>query len=673
MVSAMTVPKPLRFTASGPDRSEAPAELAGALTDAGIDIVGMREERRDDTLTLSFLLALGDDPVLAERLRTAVFPRAVSLGLTAELRRPAAGREPRRPSPDRLVLTVAAVTVPSRPVAAVIETVQRHHAAVVGIRGLTDRGFRAGEFLVAPGAASDPVALRDALLREVEALGLDAGLAPEAAHRRGKRLVVFDMDGTLVEGEVIDRLAREAGVEPAVAAVTSEAMEGRLDFRESLLRRVALLAGLPETVLDRMAGDPPVTPGAEETLAALRARGCRLAVVSGGFTPFTEVLKRRLHLDHAYANTLEVAEGKLTGRVLGEVLDGAGKARCLEEMARAEGVPLDQVAAVGDGANDVPMLQAAGLGVAFRAKDVAGDRPTPSFNGTISHRCPIFLGWAKGSASPLGIGNRSRSTDMELGLEGKVALVAGASAGIGYGAAAMLAREGARVVLASRDLGRIEAAAERIRAAGGEATGLALDVTDPDAGERFVASAGDAFGPPEILVTNAGGPAGGGFDTLTAADFEAATRLSFLSAVNLTRAALPAMKNAGWGRIVHISSATIIEPNDDLFLSSAVRPAVAGFSKALAREVAPLGITVNLVCPGYIATERLKDLAARRAREAGTTEAEAMEAMSATVPAGRIGRVEELASAICFLCGEPASYVTGVALRVDGGKVAFLL
>jgi 3-oxoacyl-[acyl-carrier protein] reductase len=260
---------------------------------------------------------------------------------------------------------------------------------------------------------------------------------------------------------------------------------------------------------------------------------------------------------------------------------------------------------------------------------------------------------------------------MDLQIRGKVALVAGASAGIGYAAAEGLAREGARVVVASRDADRIQQAAERIRkATGGEAHPVVLDVTEPDAGEKLVAAAEETYGPAAILIGNAGGPKGGYFDTLTPEDFDHAVRLTFLSAVNLTRAVLPAMRRAAWGRIVHISSATILEPNPDLFLSSAVRPAVAGFAKSLAKEVAPQGITVNLIAPGYIATERLAD---RRAAHRGITPEGAMKSMEATVPMGRIGTPRELSDAVCFLCSERASYITGITLRVDGGKVAFLL
>lgn len=263
---------------------------------------------------------------------------------------------------------------------------------------------------------------------------------------------------------------------------------------------------------------------------------------------------------------------------------------------------------------------------------------------------------------------------MELGLKDKVALVAGASAGLGYAAAHALAREGARVVLASRDETRVTAAARKIQEeTGSPAHGIALDVRERDAGERFVEAARDRFGAPTILITNAGGPPPGPFAGLTLRDFEEALELTFLSAVRLSHAALPAMKAASWGRIVHITSSTIFEPAVGLFLSSAIRPAVAGFSKTLAREVARHGITVNVVSPGVIATDRLQELAEYRAGESGKTVAQEFEAMAAMAPVGRLGRPEELGWAVAFLCSARADYITGVALRVDGGKVASLL
>jgi 3-oxoacyl-[acyl-carrier protein] reductase len=263
---------------------------------------------------------------------------------------------------------------------------------------------------------------------------------------------------------------------------------------------------------------------------------------------------------------------------------------------------------------------------------------------------------------------------MDLGIRNKVALVAGASTGLGYAVARALAQEGARVVVASRDRERIEnAAAALTRETGSPAHGVVLDVRDPDGGARFVAAAKKAFGPPEILITNAGGPHPSPFARLGMNDFEEALSLTFLSAVRLTEAVLPEMKARKWGRIVHITSSTVHEPSVGLFLSSSVRPAVAGFSKALSREVGRDGITVNVVSPGVIATDRLKELAEWRAKEnGGTVEAE-YAAMGESVPIGRIGKPEELGAAVAFLCSVPAAYVNGIAFRVDGGKVLSLL
>jgi 3-oxoacyl-[acyl-carrier protein] reductase len=263
---------------------------------------------------------------------------------------------------------------------------------------------------------------------------------------------------------------------------------------------------------------------------------------------------------------------------------------------------------------------------------------------------------------------------MDLGIKGKVALVAGASSGLGYAAAEALAAEGAKVVLASRDTARITEAAQRVtKVTGSPAHGVTLDVTDPAAGELFLAAARAKFGEPSILITNAGGPKPGPFFGLEMQDFDETVRLNFLSAVGLTRAVLPGMKKAGWGRIVHVTSTTIHEPSVGLFLSSSVRPAVAGFSKALSREVAPHGITVNVIAPGLVATDRLQELAEYRIKESGRTVEAELAAMGEQIPVGRLGRPDEFGSLVAFLCSDRAAYITGVALRLDGGRTGFLL
>jgi phosphoserine phosphatase len=189
-------------------------------------------------------------------------------------------------------------------------------------------------------------------------------------YRRSRRLVCFDMDSTLIQAEVIDELAVAAGVGAQVKAITEAAMRGELDFAESFRRRVALLKGLDAAVLGRIADELPLTEGAERLCAVLKRLGYRLAILSGGFTFFGRHLQRRLGIDHVHANELEILDGRLTGRHLGPIIDAAAKARLLQEIAAAEGISQRQVIAVGDGANDLQMLSAAGLGIAFHAKPV---------------------------------------------------------------------------------------------------------------------------------------------------------------------------------------------------------------------------------------------------------------------------------------------------------------
>ncbi len=221
--------------------------------------------------------------------------------------------------------------------------------------------------------AADPGSEADARLRAglaELAAGLEVDIAVERAGlaRRSKRLIVFDVDSTLVQGEVIELLAAHAGVEDKVRAVTEAAMRGEIDFTESLNQRVATLAGLPASVIDEVAENLELTPGARTTIRTLRRLGFRCGVVSGGFRQVIDGLAHELELDFVRANTLEIVDGKLTGRVVGEVVDRAAKARALREFAAEAGVPIEQTVAVGDGANDIDMLGAAGLGIAFNAK-----------------------------------------------------------------------------------------------------------------------------------------------------------------------------------------------------------------------------------------------------------------------------------------------------------------
>lgn len=220
----------------------------------------------------------------------------------------------------------------------------------------------------ARGVPDDPLALRTDLMDLAHGSEVDIGIQADNVYRRNRRLVVFDMDSTLIQTEVIDELAAEAGVGEEVAAITEAAMRGELDFEASLRKRVLLLQGLDETVCEKVAARLPVTPGAERLVSTIKRLGFKVAVVSGGFLYFARRLQERLGIDEVYANDLEIAEGRLTGQLAGPVVDAERKAAIVQELAERYGIRLEQVVAVGDGANDVPMLAKAGLGIAFRAK-----------------------------------------------------------------------------------------------------------------------------------------------------------------------------------------------------------------------------------------------------------------------------------------------------------------
>jgi 3-oxoacyl-[acyl-carrier protein] reductase len=259
---------------------------------------------------------------------------------------------------------------------------------------------------------------------------------------------------------------------------------------------------------------------------------------------------------------------------------------------------------------------------------------------------------------------------MELGLTDKVALVAAASKGMGKACALGFAAEGAKVVMFARTARELQAAAEEVRAkTGGQVAAIAADVSRADDVTRVVRRAVETFGAVDILVANAGGPPPGPFEALTDEQWKAAFEQVHLSTVRLIREVLPSMRARKWGRILTIQSSSVKQPVDGLILSNGIRPGVAGLFKTLAQEVARDNVTVNLVLPGRIMTDRLLEHQRERAR-AGSRTLEEQLALSATdIPAGRVGTPEEFASMVVFLASERASYVTGVAVQVDGGLI----
>ena len=218
------------------------------------------------------------------------------------------------------------------------------------------------------GEAQDPRAFRNSLLELASQHNIDIAYQEDNIYRRSRQLVVFDMDSTLIDAEVIDELAKEAGVGDQVAAITEAAMQGKLDFKQSFRQRLELLEGLSVDVLQKVAQRLQLNEGAEHLIKTLKQLGYKTAIVSGGFTYFAEHLQSILGVDYIYANELDTENGLVTGKVVGDVIDGQRKADLLRELAQREGLALEQVIAVGDGANDLPMLNIAGLGIAYRAK-----------------------------------------------------------------------------------------------------------------------------------------------------------------------------------------------------------------------------------------------------------------------------------------------------------------
>lgn len=277
---------------------------------------------------------------------------------------------------ERHIVTLLARQVTAEQIAALTTIVAEHGLNIDGITRLSgrvpldtiDSKSKACVEFSARGTPKDLTRLRADFMELSSRLEVDIAVQEDNMYRRTRRLVCFDMDSTLIEAEVIDELAKAAGVGDKVAAITEAAMRGEMDFKESFARRMALLQGLDSVVLDEIAHRLTLTEGAENLMKTLRKLGYKTAILSGGFSYFGRHVQSRLGIDYVFANELEIVEGKITGQVVGQVIDGQRKAELLRELAAKEGISLEQVIAVGDGANDLPMLSIAGLGIAFRAK-----------------------------------------------------------------------------------------------------------------------------------------------------------------------------------------------------------------------------------------------------------------------------------------------------------------
>jgi phosphoserine phosphatase len=376
------------LTVTGSDRPGVTARLFGALAGSAdgapsLEVVDVEQVVVHGQLVLGVVVGAvpvggagleSEDALLARLVRLA---GDVSSATGVQVRvEPASGPEPARPGRPHHVIVLGR-PVPPGAVAGAAQAIAAIGGNIDAIRRLSDYPVTSFELTV---SGADATALRTELGHVASATGADIAVEQAGLARRSKRLIVLDVDSTLVRGEVIDELAARAGRAAEVARITAAAMNGELDFAESLRKRVAALEGLPVEVLDEVREALELTPGARTLIRTLKRLGFRCGIVSGGFTQITDPLAELLGLDFAAANTLEVADDRLTGRLVGEIVDRPGKARALARFAAEYEIPLEQTVAVGDGANDLDMLNTAGLGIAFNAKPVVREQAHAALN-----------------------------------------------------------------------------------------------------------------------------------------------------------------------------------------------------------------------------------------------------------------------------------------------------
>ncbi|MGD8207790.1 MAG: phosphoserine phosphatase SerB, partial [Thiohalocapsa sp.] len=383
------VPEIVLIDISGRDRPGITMALTDVLARYDVTILDIGQSVIHNTLALGLLVELPADGAGCAVFRDLLF---AAHGLGLDVRFTPIDAEAYEgwvhgQGQPRHIVTLLGREIRAAHIARVSEVVTRYGLNIEQITRLSGRisrreprrpgparGQHASVQLWLRGPVDDISALHGSFLTLGSDMAVDIAIQEDDIFRRNRRLICFDMDSTLIQAEVIDELAIIAGVGDEVAAITEAAMRGEIDFSESFRRRMRLLAGLEERALAELAERLPVTEGAERLIDTLKALGFKVAILSGGFTYFADRLQRRLGIDYVYANRLEIERGRLTGNVAGPIIDGARKAELLRDIAAAEGIRLEQVIAVGDGANDLPMLSIAGLGIAFHAKPLVKEQ-----------------------------------------------------------------------------------------------------------------------------------------------------------------------------------------------------------------------------------------------------------------------------------------------------------
>ncbi len=355
------------ITAKGEDAPGITAALASTLSETGTIILDIEQVVIHNILNLSILIEIPESekkPLLKDLLYQS---KELNIDLDFRLV-PEKELVISRPSQHTYVITCLANEIPTPAISTITNALFQRGMNIEKIGKLAWGKLNCLE-MIASAADEIPVSELTGYFLEISHnTGVDIAVQKENLFRKAKRLVVMDMDSTLIQVEVIDELAARKGVRAEVSSITERAMNGEINFQEALAERVSLLEGLDAEALSKVYESLPLTPGAESLIKILKRLGYKTAVISGGFDYFTDRLKDKLGLDYAFSNRLEIIDGRLSGKVLGDVVDGPMKAKLLEEIADRERISLDQVIAIGDGANDLPMLEKAGLGIAFNAK-----------------------------------------------------------------------------------------------------------------------------------------------------------------------------------------------------------------------------------------------------------------------------------------------------------------